>query len=166
MPKKGGIKRKVRSKKFPPKADQPRVEEGSLSVPPEPDYKNKASRARGIKIDTQEAERKKRLIMRLGVSSVMAVFFVIWIFNLKYEFKTSAGKSVANKFDLSQARVELDKTMKQLKRGLAEVKKIQADSGQGSSSSEPKLTQEQIEALKGKLLNEAATGTASSTVKN
>ena len=83
--------------------------------------------------------------------------------NLKYEFKASFSKTANSGFNWSQTKVELDKAMTQVKQGLAEIKKIQDSSSQNAN--EPKLSQEQIDLLKGKLLNEIATGTASSTIK-
>lgn len=112
-------------------------------------------------------EQKKKLIMWLGIGGVMLVFFVAWIFNLKYEFKASLKKGADNGFNWSQTKTELDKAMKQVKQGLDEVKKIQENLNlkQNTLSDQPKLTPEQINLLKSKLLDEIDTGTASSTRK-
>ena len=122
--------------------------------------------AQESEFDSGKEEQKNKLIMWLGIGGVMIVFFVAWIFNLKYEFKASLKKSATSGFNWSQTKSELDKAMTQVKQGLAEVKKIQANLKANALPSETKLTAEQINLLKGKLLNEAATGTASSTVKN
>ena len=115
--------------------------------------------------DQEKAEQNKKLIMWLGVGGVMTVFFVAWIFNLKYEFKASLKKSAKSGFNWSQTKSELDKAMNQVKQGLSEVKKIQANLKPKATVGQAGLTPEQINLLKGKLLNEAASGTASSTKK-
>lgn len=118
-----------------------------------------------IEFDDEKAAEGKRLLMWVGVSCLMVIFFVIWIFSLKYEFKASMNKNAGEGFNWSQAKVELDKAMTQVKQGLNEVKKIQENLKQKSSPGEPRPTSEQINLLKGKLLNEVATGTASSSRK-
>jgi hypothetical protein len=55
--------------------------------------------------------------------------------------------------------------MNQVKAGLSEVKKIQTNLKPKATAGQAGLTPEQINLLKGKLLNEAASGTASSTKK-
>lgn len=118
-----------------------------------------------IKIDDEKVERDKKLFMWTGISCLMVIFFAIWIFSLQYEFKASVEQGAKSEFNWSQAKVELDKAMAQMKQGLEQIKKIQANPSQTASSSQPKLTAEQLDLLKDKLLNEIATGTASGTKK-
>lgn len=113
----------------------------------------------------EKDEQKKRLIMWLGVGGIMAALLIVWLFNLKYEFKASVKKSASSGFNWSQTKSELDKAMNQVKQGLSETKKIQANLKSKAAAGQAELTPEQINLLKGKLLNEAATGTASSTEK-
>jgi len=108
-------------------------------------------------LDGEKVEREKKLFMWVGVSCVMAVIFIIWLFNLKYQFATNADKSDKNGFSWEQTKAELDKAMAQIKQGISEIKQTR--------NSEPELTDEQISALKGKLMSEVGTGTASSTIK-
>src|SRR3989338_5031019 len=109
----------------------------------------------------ESAEQRQRLIMRVGISCIMAAFFAIWIFNLKHEFnRAGTGKNAG--FDWSQARTELDKTMKQVKRSLTEIKQIQ-QTAQNILAKPAGLTPERLDLLKSKLTSEAASGTASST---
>ncbi len=111
-------------------------------------------------------EKKKKLIMWVGISCIMAVFFIAWIFTLKYEFKSSANKNSGNLFNWSQAKSELDKAMTQVKQGVEQIKQIQKNAS-SALPKESELTAEQINLLKGKLLNEVASSTtASSTVEN
>lgn len=117
------------------------------------------------KFDAEKVERKNKLIMWVGISCIMAAFVVAWIFNLKHEFRASANKSSPNKLDWVQIRAELDKTMKQVKQSIAEIKQTQQNAS-STPFKESELTAEQINLLKEKLLNETASTTASSTVKN
>ncbi|NCQ16177.1 hypothetical protein GW814_00800 [Candidatus Falkowbacteria bacterium] len=105
--------------------------------------------------DGEKVEQEKRLFMWVGVSCVMAVIFIIWIFNLKYQFAANTDKSGRNNFNWEQTKAELDKAMAQIKQGISEIKQTR----------ETEPTPEQIDALKGKLLGETAMGTASSTIK-
>jgi hypothetical protein len=116
-----------------------------------------------IESEADKAEKKKRLFLWLGVSSVMAVFFIVWIFNLKYEFKINARKSRGSEFNWNQTKVELDKAMVQVKQGINQIKKLQENLSKEATSTKPELTNEQINLLKGKLLSEAATGTPATT---
>ena len=118
-----------------------------------------------VESKNDEVDREKKLFMWVGVSCIMIIFFVAWMINLKNEFKVSLKKGAESGFNWSQTKVELDKAMAQVKQGLSEIKKIQADSKSGALSDEPELTREQINLLKGKLLDEAASSTASSTIK-
>lgn len=113
----------------------------------------------------EKTEKEKRLFMWIGVSCIMVVFIVIWIFNLKYEFRTNADKSNKNNFNWNQTKAELDKAMQQVKQGMAEIKQIRQTAEQNTLLKEPQLTEKQIDLLKGKLMSEAATGTATSTKK-
>jgi len=119
-----------------------------------------------IELADDKAAEKKKLLMWVGISCLMVIFFVAWIFNLKYEFKASLSRSSKSEFNWSQSRAELDKAMAKIKQGLAEIKKIRANLKPEALSGELSPTAEQIDLLKGKLLNEVATGTATSTVKN
>ena len=108
-----------------------------------------------VEFDGEKVEQEKRLFMWVGVSCVMAVIFIIWIFNLKYQFAANTDKSGRDNFNWEQTKAELDKAMAQIKQGISEVKQAR----------ETEPTPEQIDALKGKLLGEAGTSTATSTIK-
>ena len=105
----------------------------------------------------QAAEKKKLLLMRAGVAGLMIIFFIAWIFSLKYQFKTNANNK--SSFSWEETKTELDQAMSQVKQGLAEIKQIQAAKQQNTLPRQPELTSEQIDLLKGKLINEAASGT-------
>lgn len=111
----------------------------------------------------QAAENKKLVLMRLGVAGFMIIFFIAWIFSLKYQFKTKADNK--NSFNWEQTKVELDQAMGQVKKGVAEIKRTQAAKPQNTLPRPSELTAEQLNLLKGKLINETASGTASSTKK-
>lgn len=113
----------------------------------------------------QAEEKKKLLIMRLGVAGVMLIFFAAWIFSLKYQFKTNAANNHKSSFDWEQTKTELDKALGQVKQGFTEIKQIQAAKQQNTLPRPPELTSRQINLLKGKLINETAASTASSTKK-
>ncbi len=86
-----------------------------------------ATAASQTRVGDEQAEKKKKLIMWIGVSSIMAVFFIAWIFNLKYEFKAIASRSgKTGEFDWSQVKTQLDDTMKQVKQSLAEIKQARS----------------------------------------
>ena len=112
-----------------------------------------------------EIESEKLLLMRVGVACVMIVFFAAWIFNLKYQFKANSNNNAGSAFDWNQAKVELDKALSQVKQGVEEIKQIQTTNQQNTLPRESELTAEQINLLKGKLMNEAATSTAASSTK-
>lgn len=114
----------------------------------------------------EDAEKKKLLLMRVGVACIMVIVFASWIFNLKYQFKINSSDNRKNSFDWEQAKTELNKAIGQVKQGISEIKQIQAIKEQNTLPGEPEPTNEQIDLLKGRLMSEAATGTASSTVKN
>ncbi|MDD4900634.1 MAG: hypothetical protein PHS62_00775 [Patescibacteria group bacterium] len=111
-------------------------------------------------VDREAAQAKNQLIAKVGVTSVMIIFFIIWMFVLKYEFSVSTRSSRTNSgFDLNQVRSELDKTMQKVKEGIAEIKAIQQNSQSATSSRAADLTPEQLDLLKGKLLDGMASGT-------
>jgi len=113
----------------------------------------------------EETEKEKILLMRVGVACVMVVFFVAWIFNLKYQFKMNSNNSSKSSFSWEQTKAELDKAMNQVKQGIQEIKQIQATKEQNTLPGEPELTSEQINLLKGKLMEEVATSTTASSTK-
>jgi hypothetical protein len=113
----------------------------------------------------EDAEKKKLLLMRAGVACVMIIVFTAWIFNLKYQFKTNSNNNGKSSFNWEQTKTELNKAMSQIKQGISEIKQIQATKEQNTLPREPELTSEQINLLKGRLMSEAATGTASSSKK-
>lgn len=113
----------------------------------------------------QAAENKKLVLMRAGVAGVMIIFFITWIFSLKYQFKTKADNKNKKSFNWEQTKAELDQAMSQVKKGIAEIKQIQAAKPQNTLPRQPELTNKQIDLLKTKLIIEAATGTASGAKK-
>ena len=112
----------------------------------------------------EKAEKEKLMFMRVGVVCFMVIFFVAWIFNLKYQFKINSNNNSKSSFNWEQTKAELDKAMAQVKEGLAQIKQAR-EQVQNTLPRQPQLTSEQIDLLKGKLMNEIATGTASSTKK-
>jgi hypothetical protein len=116
-------------------------------------------------INAARAERRKQILTQFGIGLFMVIFVVAWLFNLKYEFKANATRNNQNKFDWNQTKAELDKAMAQVKQGLEEIKKINQLKMQNTLPGEPKLTKEQIDLLKNKIMNEVATNTASSTTE-
>lgn len=115
--------------------------------------------------DLAVLEKKKLILMQVGVAGFMVIFFTAWIFSLKYQFKANAVNNKQNSFNWKQTKTELDKAMNQVKQGMKEIKQIQATKQVNTLPREPELTAEQINLLKGKLINEIATGTATSTKK-
>ncbi|MDD4271623.1 MAG: hypothetical protein PHF50_02360 [Patescibacteria group bacterium] len=115
----------------------------------------------------EDVEKEKLLLMRVGVACVMVVFFVGWIFNLKYQFKINSNNNGKSSFNWEQTKAELDRAMNQIKQGVAEIKQIQATQPQNTLPRESELTSAQIDLLKGKLMGEMASSTvASSTSVN
>lgn len=108
----------------------------------------------------EDIEREKIILMRIGITCVMVVFFVAWIFNLKYQFKISADNGSRGSFSWEQTKAELDKAMSQVKESIKEIKQL------NTLPREPELTSEQIDLLKGKLMNEIATSTTATSTKN
>ena len=109
----------------------------------------------------ENAEKEKLMFMKVGVACVMVIFFVAWIFNLKYQFKINSDNNSQSAFNWQQTKVELDQAMSQVKQGLAQIKQAQ-----NTLPSQPALTVEQIDLLKGKLMGETASSTtATSTIK-
>ena len=130
--------------------------------------KKKADQADNIVIleqKTGNTEKKTLLLMRVGVAGFMAIFFMAWIFSLKYQFKTNANNNSKSSLNWEQTKTELDKVMNQVKQGIAEIKQIQAAKPQNILPRQSELTNKQLDLLKGKLINEIASGTASSTKK-
>jgi hypothetical protein len=110
-----------------------------------------------------ETEQERIMLMRIGVACFMVIFFVAWIFNLKYQFKMNSNNSSKSSFDWEQTRSELDKTLGKIKQGIAEIKQVQTVPQNTSANME--LTNEQINLLKEKLVNEmASTTVATSTI--
>ncbi len=109
---------------------------------------------------TENTEKKKLLIMRAGVSCVMAAFLIAWIFNLKYQFKTSSGNGKKN-FNWTQTKGELNNAMAQIKQDLNQIKQEK-----NILPISQELTPEQIDSLKAKLADQTAGLAASSTEKN
>lgn len=124
---------------------------------------NKENNIGRVEFSTENIEKEKRLFMRIGVSCIMAVLVIVWIFNLKYEFKANINNGGKNEFNWSQTKTELDKAMKQVKQGLEEIKQLQKNLNQDALSKRLEPTSQRINLLKGKLLSEAASSTATST---
>lgn len=113
----------------------------------------------------EEIEKEKILLMRVGVVCIMVVFFVAWIFNLKYQFKINSDNNSKGSFNWEQTKAELNKAMSQIKEGINEIKKIQEATPQNTLPREQELTDEQINLLKGRLMDEAATSTTATSTK-
>jgi len=113
----------------------------------------------------EEIEKEKILLMRAGVACVMVVFFVAWIFNLKYQFKINSNNQGQSSFNWEQTKTGLDKAMSQVKQGIQEIKQIQAAKVQNTLPRGTELTAEQIDLLKEKLMKEVATSTTASSTK-
>ncbi|MEI6596633.1 MAG: hypothetical protein WCL13_00250 [bacterium] len=114
---------------------------------------------------SEDLEKEKILLMRVGVACVMVVFFIAWIFSLKYQFKVNSNNNDKSAFNWEQTKDELDQAMGQIKQGIAEIKQTQEIKQQNTLPREPELTGEQINLLKIKLLNEVATSTIASSTK-
>ncbi len=114
--------------------------------------------------DAEKIEAKKRLLMWVGISSIMVIFFVAWIFNLKYQFKINSNNSGKSAFNWEQTKAELDKAMGQVKEGLAQIKQAR-EQVQNTLPRQPELTSQQIDLLKGKLMGEVASSTTASSTK-
>lgn len=113
----------------------------------------------------EDIKKEKILLMRVGVACIMVIFFVAWIFNLKYQFKINSDNQSKNSFSWEETKAELDKAMSQVKEGINEIKKIQETKEQNTLPQEPELTSEQINLLKGKLMDEVATSTTATSTK-
>lgn len=117
----------------------------------------------------RRTEEEKIKFMRVGVICLMAVFFVLWIFNLKYQFKINSNNLSDNRasdFNWVQTKTELDQALGKIKDGLAQLKQAgQLVAARNTLPSEPQLTDEQMDLLKGKILDKASS-TATSTINN
>ncbi|MFH1255079.1 MAG: hypothetical protein V1667_01245 [bacterium] len=109
---------------------------------------------------TENKEKKKLLIMRTGVSCIMAVFLIAWIFNLNRQFKISSENGKKN-FNWAQTKNELNNAMAQIKHGLNQIKQEK-----NALPISQELTPEQIDSLKAKIADQTAGLAASSTEKN
>jgi hypothetical protein len=105
-----------------------------------------------------ETEQERIMLMRIGVACFMVIFFIAWIFNLRYQFKMNSSNISKSSFNWEQTRDELDKTLGQIKQGMEEIKQAQS-----INSEEPKLTSDQINLLKMKLTNEMASSTVATS---
>lgn len=110
-----------------------------------------------------KSEQERVFFMRAAIACIMIALFVVWIFNLKHQFKVNAVKDDNKNFNWEQTKEELNKAMSQVKEGIAEIKQIN-DNAQKTESEKPELTEEQINLLKGKLINTVASTTATSTI--
>lgn len=99
-------------------------------------------------------ERKKLLIMQIGVAGFMVIFFAAWIFSLKYQFKAETNNNNQNSFNWIETKAELDQAMNQVKQGIKEIKQIQAARSVNTLPRQPELTTEQLDLLKEKLMEE------------
>jgi hypothetical protein len=154
------IIRKTRNKKEKAEADilyEEKIEENEENQPP-------TIITNETRIGNEKIEQSKKLVMWTGISCIMIIFFILWIFTLKYEFKVSTKSSTGNTFNWSQTKAELTNVMAQVKQGVEQIKQIQK-SDPGTLPVKSGLTPEQINLLKGKLMNEASS-TASSTEIN
>ncbi|MDP2708957.1 MAG: hypothetical protein Q8O93_02815 [bacterium] len=121
-------------------------------------------RPKKLKVKSEEAEREKMFLLKVGVACLMSIFFVFWIFNLRYQFKINSGDSGRSGLNWEEAKTELDQAMGQVKEGLARVKQARQQV-QTTLPREPELTAEQIDLLKGKLMNETVGSTTASSTK-
>ena len=118
------------------------------------------------KVNEEDLERRNRLIMWVGITAIMAVIIIVWLFNLKNEFSVRGESGLADVINWDQIKSASAPMIDQLEQGLAQINKL----SENISSSTPKeeaMSDEQIKTLKEKLINEvASTTSASSTVEN
>ncbi len=98
------------------------------------------------------------MLLKVGVACIMIILVVVWMFNLKYQFKINSDNSSKSSFDWQKTKVELDQAMGQVKDSLAQIKEA-SQQVQNTLPREPELTAEQMNLLKGKLMGETATST-------
>ena len=124
---------------------------------------NKTNRTVVLEKRTNEdMEKEKLMLMRVGVACFMVIFFVAWIFNLKYQFKISSNNNSKSSFNWEQTKTDLNKALEQVKSGIEEIKQTQT-AAQNATLGESKLTNEQINLLKAKLISEVASSTVATS---
>ncbi|MFA5359601.1 MAG: hypothetical protein WC349_01420 [Patescibacteria group bacterium] len=172
MPKKGQKKLSVSSSARPRLVfDKSKRGGGKVKIQKDKKINKTTSNVILEKRTSEDIEKEKIMLMRVGVACFMVIFFVAWIFNLKYQFKINSNNSSKSSFDWEQTRTELSKTLGQIKQGMAEIKQAQTVA-QNITPEESELTNEQINLLKEKLINDVASSTiatsttASSTISN
>ncbi len=70
-------------------------------------------------------ERDKRMILWAGVSFFMVLIFAFWIFNLKQTFKQIESENTGGEdFEWSKITDDFSKTMGEMKKNIAEIKKF------------------------------------------
>ena len=66
----------------------------------------------------------KRLIMWSGISFFMVLILLFWFLNIKNVFRNIKDSSSPSQFSWSEISDEFDKTMKQIKQGVDELKQL------------------------------------------
>jgi len=81
------------------------------------------TKKKGGKVAKKEEERKKKLIMWIGISLVMVLILVGWIFNTKNVFNQSKNNSPnPDQFEWSRIKNELSQVINKTKENINQLK--------------------------------------------
>lgn len=82
----------------------------------------------------EENKERKKIIMKVGVVSIMVLIFIFWTFNLKNVFNNQSSETGGNKEELQAIQTELNKAVDKMSAGLDKIKATDERLKEASSS--------------------------------
>lgn len=82
----------------------------------------------------EENKGRKKIIMKIGVISIMVLIFIFWTFNLKNIFNNQSSETGGNKEELQAIQTELNKAVDKMSAGLDKIKATDERLKEASSS--------------------------------
>jgi hypothetical protein len=103
---------------------------------------------------------KRQLIVYGGAAFFTILIAIVWILNIKTVFiQPPADKKNEKEVDWNKISSELSKTMRELKKGVNELKEASQQAPVKKLEEKPALSQEEIKELKNKLENNNSSNT-------
>jgi ribosomal protein S13 len=109
--------------------------------------------AKGVPaVDKKKNEKEKIFAMWTGIIFFMVLIFIFWIFILRADFKNNQRVEQESGFNWTGIKQELSQTMQEIRGSLGEINELREEISK--EAEEEALSEEQIEELKNKIINQ------------
>ena len=102
--------------------------------------------------DKKKNEKEKIFAMWTGIIFFMVLIFIFWIFILRADFKNNQRVEQESGFNWTGIKQELSQTMQEIRGSLREINELREEISK--EAEEEALSEEQIEELKNKIINQ------------